>query len=408
MKACVLVVACVTAGCFEKPPFAGGDDDGICPSGDDVSTHVDGARRVVCGPGYAMTFSERGHGFPSSFVVGGQELLGHGDTCEDEDGIGVGAYPADVIDGRDPPNPNHVAGGDRVATVELDTPFVIKLGLDWSASFAPCPFEPSGRTTFTFFRDGRIFRYDHIVDDSMATVAACRNQCAEASGPAWALTTYTTLVATPGQTIMHATSPPPNDHGGGLPFQSSEICVGDTGYAIAMGWPEPFPRRLRVPAPGTIAVVEDLLDLTAATLPEINHLLHTAFVVGAPGETCTTVEPRVRPYSRQDPQLVVNGVPGGILHDGIYGGETTEGEVGQGVPSQHVELTSGAGGDVPAGFVVWLTLPASHPTYRVVKTGGSMDGTWMMQASLPGTDDALFWFRDPLRAGEMITIDPPP
>lgn len=324
------------AGCFEKPPFRGDGDGGMpdagpspCPGGVVVNADLDGqGRRVVCGPGYTMRFSDQGYGYPDSFVVGGEELLGQVTTCADEDRVGLAFYPAGVVAGGPPPTGQGVDGGRHV-DLEVDTPFLVKIGVPWRASFDACGLAPQGRSTFTFFPDGRIFRHDHIVDSSAAGAAACAGSCGPAGATGWHVTSYWTFATTAGQTITPEPPPATSDQGAGRTLQQLTSCVADDAYAVAVNWIEERPRRLRRPSPTTSAYVQESLVGEPATLPgDLDDHLHTQLLVRAPASDCAALRTEVERHTIFNPQLLINDVSLDVAHDGIWGGENDRGEVG--------------------------------------------------------------------------------
>jgi hypothetical protein len=403
------LAGCGLAGCFDNPPFRGGDDPDAgspaCTGDGPLSTGTDGqGRRVVCGPGYTMRVSERGYGFPDSFTVGGVELLAHGDTCEDEDGLGLGFYPAGILAGVDPPADQDVEDG-RTVTVDVETPFLVKLAIPWRASFGPCALAPHGRTTFTFFPDGRIFRQDHVLDTSAASATACPGACGEATANEWHLTSFTTLAVTPGQSITPEPRPADDDHGAGNALAQHTSCVAGDDYALALHWYEALPRRLRVPAPGTSAFVQELLPATPATVPAtLDAYLHTDLLVRAPRADCPALRTALESHGAGNPQLTLDGVNLDEAHDGIYGGENDQGSAGYPVGNT-VTLTGGGPVPVAAGWAVWLRFPALARHFDVHRDGGDPAGEWyLVSEPLGATTGVIVWFRDALAVGQTITI----
>lgn len=407
MKAWAFVAAgWALAGCFGKPSFRGAGDD--CPDDGSLSVHLDGDRPVVCGPGYRMQFSDRGYGLPDGFTVNDVELAAHRDTCDDGGLFGVGLLPAGVVDGDDPASPTQTVAGGRRAAVELEAPFLIKVAVDWSARFGGCPLAPDGRTTFTFFRGGRIHRHDRISDTSAAQVAMCAPACAEAARSTWELTTFTTFAVDPEQLVTHVSRPDDDDHGPGTTFMQHEACIAAADYTMALHWSDYEDRHLRAPAPGQLAFVQALQATPTASIPaDYTRRLHSALVLGEQGEDCAAAERRAASYYDGDPQLMINGSPTGAAHDGIYGGELDDGSTGRGFAERDATLELGGGSSsIPGGWVVWLDFGTPHDAYDVTKAGGDTTGAWFEIHRLAGTAEMLVWFRDPIRVGETITIHP--
>jgi hypothetical protein len=394
------------AACFDKPPFRGVTDD--CPDDGSLSVHLESGRPVVCGDGYRLQFSDRGYGLPDSFAIHGVEIAAGGDSCDDGGAFAIGLLPAGVIDGADPANPAQTITGGRRVAIELATPFVVKVGIDWSARFGTCPLAPTGRTTFTFFRGGRVHRFDHLADDSTALASACAPACAEAARTSWDLSTITTLVAPADRAVTHVPTPPDDDRGDGVAFMRHELCVDDAAYTLALHWSEFEQRRLRVPASGQIAFVQELLSTEETKLPGgFERRMHSALVIGEPGEDCATAERRAASYYDSDPQLVINGSPTGASHDGIYGGERDDGSTGRQIGELDAVLSLGGGSPtIPTGAVVWLDFIQRYSAFDVSKAGGDSSGTWYELYPVPETAEVLLWLRDPIAAGETITIHP--
>lgn len=414
MKSWALIAAgAALAGCFDKPPFRGGGDDDIdagptdpaCTGAGPITTGLDGmGRSVICGPGYSMRFSIGGYGFPDSFRVGGTELLRDRDTCEDEDRFGIGFYPAGIIAGSAPRVGQQVEGGRRVA-VEVATPFLVKVGIEWRASFGTCTLAPHGRTTFTFMPDGRVWRADHILDVTGASAASCPGGCPEASSSAWRVTSFAAFAVTDGQSITPEPPPTLGDHGPGNDLQMHTSCIAGDDYAIAVGLNEELPRRLRSPSDQTIAYVQELLPAPAATLPTtLDGWLHSFFLVRTPRTECTPLRTELEAHTAQNPQLLLNGVSLDVSHDGLWGGENDEGNVGYPIVDT-ATLQRGGPVDLTAGWGVWLRFSQIYTRVDVTKTGGPATGDWYLAGTgLGDGTQAIFWFRDPLATGETITI----
>ncbi len=409
-----LVVATIASACVNIPPFAGGDAGGngdgaiaMCDpaTATTVSAQLDGTTQMVCGPHYTMRFSNDGFRYPSSFVVAGHELLAQGATCADESGLGIGLYPAGIIDGEVPVSPESVTS--QKLEVELETPFVVRVGLTWQVGLGSCSGMFNGRTSFSFFKNGRIARMDEIVQtvggvDASACLATCTT-----TSPSWRVTTFSSFANT-GQTLAHGTVPATlGQSDGTIP---NENCISTGQYHVGLGWSEDSGgKRLRRNAQSAMAFVYDLEQGT--TIGAFDHLVRTTYVVSTAG--CD--EPTLAAYDSLSIQLNVgrpNMTPQTTIEpsrDGIYGGSPDAIEHGLPLMNDAVELSL-RGGDpsVPAAWVAWLRYTDNYTGFTIKKNGIDLGAAAEFSIRSLDHHEVLFWFADPLAAGEKITIEPHP
>ena len=102
--------------------------------------------------------------------------------------------------------------------------------------------------------------------------------------------------------------------------------------------------------------------------------------------------------------LTVNGKPAAVsLVNGIYGGDAGQtGKPGIAVPPGRVDLVGPIGGLTGGSFAVWLQFSSAIDAMRPRLAGKT--GAWYVLQRIDATS-WIAWFRDPLLAGETITIE---
>lgn len=413
-----LGIVAVLGGCIEIHPFQqpasidagmdGAPDAEVLPSACNrggVATFTEGTKRAVCGPGYVTRFSDVAYRFPSSLAIAGTETLTDGDACAAQDGFGIELAPVGSLSGHTPR-----AVGQQVnqadLTVELDTPFVVKISLDWAATFA-CGVAPHGRTTFAFFEGGRIVRYDHVQIAAGSMATTCHDACTP-SASTWNLGSYLTLTPPTGTTITHTGVPA---LGGSvmIPDLSGEVCVDHPGYRVGLSWFDPQRRVVQRPIDPALAFVQSLIALGQMTLPAVDANA-TSFlqVDGTRTIPCANLEATLAPW-RSDPQLGVKyggGMTGiGIGNDGIFGGEYATGTHGLGAGTGDTTLT--AIDAIPPASVVWLVYAQHYATFTFTDLSGSpLAANSVEWAAIPGTNGVLVYLRDGIAKNAGVLVKP--
>ncbi|MCX5745435.1 MAG: hypothetical protein NT062_23405 [Proteobacteria bacterium] len=216
-----MIVIGVVMGCVNIPPFQNRDagiDLDACGSGGPLRHIDEGGLQVICGPNYAMRFSAVGAHYPTSWLVNGHELISSGDgtACVDEQGMGIGLYPAGLLNGDLMPL-------QPAPTYEMAGVAVIKLALSWIISFSSIG-DFVGRSTFTFYPDGRINRADYITTSTSTT-----NASSTCGANPWRITSFQVL---PRDAVTFQNDPNIPNLNAEFPI-SSELGGGET-YACAL------------------------------------------------------------------------------------------------------------------------------------------------------------------------------
>jgi hypothetical protein len=422
----VQVSLCVLASsCVKIPEFRGGGgngDGGLGDGGDArgdgggdgslVSVVPDGDGAIVTAPGYVMKFSQDGAHFPYQLNLGGTEMImGGSEQCADEFGMGIAMYPLLRVNGV-----NNPAYGATTLSIPLEGPYVGQVRLQWAADFS-CPDSSgatvgtlNGTSTFSFFPDGRIARFDRV--HNTATQEHDPHDCDACAGGGRPnsvyVTSYTTLIVDSNATLTDGTQGTLATYGQQVSPQLS-TCMRERGHSVAFSWVDGATRMRVAAAPPTsasrtIAFVKDLPNSPANPLttifPGAEWVSTTQMAIST--DTCGMLEPRLAEFSSDDHQLVINGNPtGAALTDGIYGGTPQV----NGYPVDFPVTLSAAptiAPRIPAGFAVWLYSSPIPPTLTLTHSAGHT-GTWYHEQRV-GQDSVVLWFNVPIEQGESITI----
>jgi hypothetical protein len=404
----VSLLGAVCGGCVKVPPFqqqdgGPGDGNGDGPPSDangdtdPVTVAMDGTDVLVTAPGYTMRFSSAGARFPYQLSPGGNHLMGGSPQCDDEQAMGIALYPAYRANGADWP-------GMGTPTVEtpLTGPYVGQVRLQWSGAFSCTSGSGSlsGHSTFSFFPDGRLTRFDVVTNGSAKVAAEC-SACSGGNGSTFVLTSYTTLIVDGGAFLSDGNEAMLDTDGEQVTNIGSTACVRQRQQSIAFSWSNTVNRMrvVNVTPVRSIAFVKDLFSGT--TLPAEDFVTTTQMGISAT-ENCGALEQRISQFSADDHQLMVNGNSvGAALVDGIYGGDPRD----DGYPVDFpVTLTPAqtVAPRIPAGFAVWL-YSQPIPANLTLTHSGSPSGTWYRLQRV-GPNSVVVWFDVALENGETITI----
>lgn len=393
--------------CVKIPPFQqqdaavgdGGTDAMTDANGDmaAVTVEAEGNDYLVTAPGYTMRFSSAGSRFPYQLVVGGQHLMGGSQQCGDEQAMGIALYPVQRINGAD-----STGMGTPTVTVPLAGPWVGQVRIAWNTSY-PCSTTTgslTGHSTFSFFPDGRLTRFDVIENEAAKNASDC-TACFGGAGSTFVLTSYTTMIVDSGAFLSDGNEPTLDTYGEEVTNPGSTACVRERQQSVAFSWVN-TQNRLRVvdDAPArTIAFVKDIYN--GATLPMSSWAATTQMGISA-SESCGTLEQRIQPFSDTDHELVINSNSvGAALTDGIFGGDPRA----DGYPVDFpVTITAAQtiSPRMPAGFAVWLYSNPIPTNFTVTHSAGHT-GTWY-RAQRVGSTQLVLWFDVSLEQGETITI----
>jgi hypothetical protein len=161
--------------------------------------------------------------------------------------------------------------------------------------------------------------------------------------------------------------------------------------------------RVAATSPRTIAFIK---DFEAATAMLSAGERRTTTQMGISTENCGTLETRIRQFSDDDHQLIINGSPtGAALLDGIYGGSPQTNGYPIDFPVTLTPRSTTPLPNIPAGFAVWL-YHASIPTTLELVHSRNPPGEWYYEQRV-GENSVVYWFKVSLEDGETITIRQP-
>lgn len=396
----VTSTACLKIESFQRRDAGGPDDitDGGEILGEGASALDDGNHIYVVLPDvYRMDFSSMGYFFPETFTIGTTPVLGPTQTgCNIEEGVGITYAPAAVFTSRDT---THLKLPDRQITRVLPGPGVAKVAIDWAAAFSKttCAGGARGRTTFTFFPNGRITRFDDPEIDSNPDGSMC--QCSGSSGT-WEIGSYFTFDETKIESLTGVTRP--SAAIGENQFPSAPICMASAGHALAMSWRAARGSRVRRITDTTLAAITDEIPVNSATtfvpLPDDSSTTLWASV----DQGCIALTNLVAPYA-DDIQIQIdhdiNMDPIGLGQDGMYGGEHSGSAKDGGWFIRGTPITLRTyNGNIPP-FALWLNLE-NYP--NIV----SVSAPHTRQEITP--KEWVFWFPNGLSGTDTIVINATP
>ena len=412
-----------TAACLKEPKFNGteqppgdGDTDApdgmvdplACPSSaTDISvsrtgTSMRGAN--VCGPGYQMVFSDVSARMPYQLIVNGQQLLGVGENCNDERGMGLGLYPAGLINGE----PQSPAVVDGVLTTPMTGPVIGRVAIDWSANYT-CTGSATlqDSSTFTFFPDGHITRFDRYTQTSSVGGMGCGVCSGGGSSNTMYLTSYLTLVAPANSTLSNANAPVLDTYDESVGNLRSTCLHNPNNQNVAIGWRDTATRiRVVDEQPRTFAFVQDIANGT--TLGPLMGEVTTHMIVSGTRQ-CADLDTDALRFANR-PELHVQALDVGPSLDGIYGGENDSGGVAIQTQVGPIALSlTSAAAPIPAGWAVWISFGSQqNGNVQVTHNGvpSAPAGEWFRTQRVSNSQ-IIFWFRDALvDAQTVITITP--
>ncbi len=417
-----IIAAATTGACVKVEKFSfrdggpqGGEDagDGGNGSGGGALAYVSTGTYVGELPGmYKLEFSTQGFHFPRTLTIGSTQVLGGtAQTCDTEEGVGILYFPAGQVTSVNRPDIS-----DTLSDIDIDIPGpgVAKVSLEWQGAFtrSGCTGAPQGRSTFTFFPDGRIARMD-LTSIAVTNLSGTTCKCGSGGDVNWEVSTYTTFDSTKYTSIIG-----PNgsiDNPGDNVSVTDPVCMTGAAHQLAVGWRLRPARRARRITSTSVSLFSDFVSPaspgTLSSFPDDGAETTTMWV--ARTSNCGDLRDRVEPFTGSRELLITQGgVPNSISLglDGIYGGEHTGSQpAGNGGfdpnPSGGTPITleTSGGANVPP-FAVWLDLSANPTIGTLTRTPPSQLPTWYTIQSL-GSNEFLLWFPDGLAVGDSITIE---
>ncbi|MEJ7598291.1 MAG: hypothetical protein WKG01_10305 [Kofleriaceae bacterium] len=364
------IVLVAVAGCAKVEPLA--HDNRALVVVDDLA-----APTKVTETGYTLVFGADGIRMPVALTYNRNPVIAPNARCRDPQLIGLALDPVKLVAAGQLGSSTLTTvigvddgSGSAIAQLEVayDVPFTCPAGEQ----------QLSGTTVFTLF-PGRIHRRDLVtpVATRLASVTGC-GQCEAPIGGGFTLASYWRVAVDVVAGVPRFVRPD------GTPIGTAAVppgtCALIDGKLVALAWRG---------TGGTSRIEEsafryELLRDVPAVEP-IERSIESDLVLG---ELTDPAQCGAMLGGASDPALVVDGTPVEIGPDGIY---LTEAR------GDRIELTTER--TIPHGFAVLVPRDLAH-VYRV--TSGASAVAHVRQR----TDDGyLFWFDEPLVAGDTITID---
>lgn len=390
------LVGAAATSCVKIPPFQPQDagehgDGGTEPQMVTVVEDATGEVHVTA-PGYTMRFSRDGARFPDRFDVGGEQRLGNANECADEQGMGIALRPVYRANG-DP------ATVQSAISLPLVGPHVGQVSIEWQANVV-CGGtinKLDGRSTFSFFPDGRLTRFDLLT--SSATVNASTCDACGVPASSFFLGSYTTLTVD-ADADLYPTMVDLENYGQEQ-ASGKTVCVRQRDRSVAFAWVDSTARlRLVGTTPSrSIAFIKDLFG--GISMPAGEWQTTTQMGVSA-SEDCGALVERIDPFT-EPANVNINGtLVTAYSRAGIFGGDN--GGLPVSFPVEiKVDETPSHAGTVPAGFAVWLSASAIPENVTLTHSAGHTGTSWYRLQRV-GQRDLVVWFDVPLEVGETITI----
>jgi len=398
-----LWMAMLATGCFSVPEYT--PDTPVLVSYDKTE---DGTGAIVKGPDFELHFAGgSGFHFPEKLLLDGVDVMGHDPmvACDGQDELGIRLEPTPRISAH---------GGAMAVKSELvpvlKGPAIVQMRVDWTSRYAPAcnvTRSPSGRSTFTMFPDGRIYRYDAITDTGATPLFAA--DCACGSTPDFSIGTYWTLTKTGFDTIYvpyrGETYPllARGDSRTGHPV----ACVSGATRAVVFAWRY---EGDQLDNQANIDGADELIGITR-NLPFETDLgggllsldLEDTSALFFESKPCETAVARAKEYREPSTAMLsINGVPTPpSQRDGIYGGESENSPPGISLSTPKVDLV----GPATRPFAVWLRFPKKGVALRATIAPTARTGAWYVPQKVDDEGSWIVWFPAPLAAGESITIE---
>jgi hypothetical protein len=390
-------------GCLSVPPF----------QPETAVTYTEtGAGGTAAGSGFALRFAGGdGFHFPDALMIDGTDVMGHdpAQRCFEEDEAGFRFSPTARI------SANGAAPRVKNQLVPvLPGPAVVQAKLEWATEIrCDGTRAPGGTSTFTVFPDGRIVRYDAVVDATAAPISATQCTCQlNDSDNGFTIATYWTLARAPFPDLYapQTTSPSEVPQRQAPPDPMNEInnhpmaCLDGGAYQVAVAWRFPTESLETTVVRGGAALIGLLRELVVrtSTLDAFSWENSSALFIERNG--CAAALGRARAYVEPSGLTISEATrmtPATILsaeRDGIYGGDSGAGLPGFVLETDRAELT----GSVGSSFAVWLRFPRAVNLLRAELEGAT--GPWYLPQRVDA-DSWIVWFRDPLSVGQTIAIE---
>ena len=420
-----VITAAATSSCVKVEKFsfrdaggtAGDAPDSGMTFGSGAQARIESGRVVVDLPGlYTFEFSDSGYRFPETLKIGSQQVFAPKRTqCGYEHGVGVSYYPGAMFSSVDD---NALNAMDRLINIDLPGPGVAKVGLNWKGMFTGCTGTPYGRSTFTFFPDGRIQRMDAANLDMPLTATDC--DCTTETH--WELATYYTFDEAIVNGLSGVTMRPAM--GASEPAEETICFSGDAdAFQLAIGWRAQVGKRIRRITSTSLAAIGDMLPGgTMTTLPAGTATMpigdtSTTMLI-ATGTDCASLRNRALPFT-DDLQLVIthHGAtidPIGLGQDGVYGGEHSQNFGERGFYVGGISPVKLKAGTTLGGFAARLDFQDMPAIQTVTRNPPALDPqNWYTKQAVLDTEgnptgEYVLWFPDGLGGTDEIIIEAQP
>ena len=408
------IVSCaLLAACLRDPVFKGKPDSQITvtPGGASVVGINDDFQ-------YGATFGSTGLHLLDSLSIDGESIFGHSSQsqlgCNIEDEAGIALFPSPRIS----QNSGVMFDPLSVPDVPLGGPAAGQVRVTWRTHYR-CTTTPTetmktvdGQSTYTFFPDGRIVRYESFRQDlpdlvPPPTISECDCTLGQPNNQFFPTVFFSVDAAA----FDRVTS----EMGGDNAIQTMPLQISPGRYScayrdrrqFAVAWPDQMTRVLRRTFGNAtnLAFVYDLVSGAGHNTMPATYRYETRATMFLQHEVTGCAETFSRAMaSLMPPRLLVNGTALDLASiDGIYGGQQASSMIaGFFVTGDTVTIEPTPASPIPPGFAVWLGWgkPVEPQATRIP---ADPRGSWYT-VQQPTQESAIFWFRSGLEIGEKIEI----
>ena len=318
------------------------------------------------GPGYGLHFADTAPHYPDRFLVGTEDVLAQSTHCADASLMGTSIYPAIRSD----------APGDEAmvdVTLVSPGPNVARLVIGWQAPLGGSCGLAGVTTSWTFFPDGRILRYDSVTGgQSGATACSCDGTTMFVPKVETLYTAHAAgfMTNSSGATVI------PSATGDGTAIDDLTCMRSNDFNLYTSDGPSPHPQVFPGEG-GAVGIVYELSTNGSVSGGGMSNI-----IVASSAETCNMLRTSAGGYLAPPP-VSLNGQAAQMP---TYDGTGFE-------PVTNSATIKVPGGLSPRGMAVGLAFDGPYMSFSIKKNNGAMplDASQARVQIMPGTSNGILW-----------------